>query len=65
MKKKTPLATPILWFFATICWIITFSINLSSGSASDFLVVIQGIVVLLSFAATVVNYKRYKKDKEA
>lgn len=62
-KKKTPLIVPVLWFITTGLWTITFSINLIHFSLSEGIVLLQGIVVLTSLAAAIVNLRRYKQTK--
>lgn len=63
-KKKTPLIVPILWFITTGLWTITFSINLHRNSFSDGLVLLQGVVVLTSLAAAIVNLHRWRQTKD-
>lgn len=63
-KKKTPLFVPILWFITTGLWTITFSINLHRYSLSEGIVVLQGLVVLTSLAAAIVNLCRWKQTKD-
>lgn len=63
-KKKTPLIVPILWFITTGLWTITFSMNLLRFSLSEGIVRLQGIVVLTSLAAAIINLRRYKQTKD-
>ena len=62
-KKKTPLYVPILWVFTTGTWIGTVSIRISAGDTQGFLFVMQCATLLVSGAAAVANFIRYKRSK--
>ena len=55
---------PVLWYFTTACWTITFSINFSRRGLEEPLVWLQGVVVIVSLAAAVINTVRYRSAKE-
>ena len=62
-KKKTPLFVPILWVFTTGTWILTVSIRISRGETQGGLFILQCATVLVSGAAAVANFIRYKRSK--
>ena len=62
-KKKTPLYLPILWVFTTGMWIITVSTRINSGDTQGFMFILQCANVLVSAAAAVANFVRYKRSK--
>ena len=62
-KKKTPLYVPILWVFTTAMWIVTVSVRISYGETQGFLFVMQCATVLISGAAAVANFIRYRRSK--
>ncbi len=64
-QKKTPLYVPVLWYITTLMWTITFGVNYSRLPYSgEGLVILQGMTVVVSFAAAVVNTVRYLKTKD-
>ncbi|MBR5266978.1 MAG: hypothetical protein IKU20_02135 [Lachnospiraceae bacterium] len=64
-QQKTPLYVPVLWYITTLMWTITFSVNLSRLPYSgEGLVILQGMTVVVSFAAAVANTVRYLKTKD-
>jgi len=63
-KKKTPLYVPILWVFTTGTWILTVSIRISRGETQGFLFILQCATILVSGAAAVANFIRYKRSKK-
>lgn len=63
-NKKISVVIPIIWLFTTIVWTISFCISLNSYEFSNALVVLQGVTVLISLAAAITNFIRYKKAKE-
>lgn len=60
MKKREP-RWYILWFFTSGMWVITFSINLSTSTALNWVIVLQFLNIFISFAAGIVNAHRYKE----
>ena len=62
-NKKVSVIVPILWVFTTVVWTISFIINLEYHGLSDTLVILQGATVLVSLAAAIINFTRYKKTK--
>lgn len=60
MKKKEPRGY-ILWFFTAGMWLITFVLNLLRKGTEDWIIVVQFLNVILSFAAGIVNAHRYKR----
>ena len=62
-NKKVSVIVPILWVFTTVVWTISFIMNLEYYGLSDMLVILQGATVLVSFAAAIVYFIRYKKTK--
>jgi hypothetical protein len=62
-NKKVSVIVPILWVFTTVAWTISFIINHKYHGLSDTLVILQGVTVLVSLAAAIVNFIRYKKSK--
>ena len=63
-KKKTPLYLPILWVFTTGMWAIQVGNSISSGDTQGFLFIMQCANVLVSAAAVVANFIRYKRGKK-
>ena len=63
-KKKTPLIVPILSGICTIIWMYSLYINISAG-APQSLILLQCVNALVFFASTVVNYIRYRRNKES
>lgn len=63
-RKKISVIVPILWFFTTILWTIIFAGNLSRYGFASGLVLLQGATALISLAATIVNFVRYRKTKD-
>ena len=63
-QKKTPLYVPVLWYFTTLMWTITFFRNLSFLPYDKGLVALQGFTVAASLAAAIVNTVRYLKTKD-
>ncbi|MEA4921243.1 MAG: hypothetical protein VB078_10020 [Clostridiaceae bacterium] len=61
-KKKVSVIVPILWVFVTVMWTVTFICNLEYYGLSDPLVILQGATVVVSLAAAIVNFIRYKKQ---
>lgn len=64
MKKPMPLFVPVLWFIATAFWCITFSLGLFWGTTPPGLLLLQGLCVLTSLAAAIVNLLRYRRGRE-
>ena len=62
-KKKTPLYVPILWVLTTGTLIVIVSIRISAGDTQGFLFVIQCATLLVSGAAAVANFIRYRRSK--
>ena len=63
-NKRTPLFVPMLWFFVSIIWAYTFGMSLNSGKAGFGMLALQGLTVIVSFAAGVLNTRRYIKNKK-
>lgn len=63
-NKKTPLHVPILWFFITGCWTITFCVELSTNSISGGTVLPRGFMALLSLVVAVMHLIRYLRTKD-
>ena len=61
-KKKTTIVSPILWAITTILWTITVCINITDVNFPPFWIALQCATVILSGAAAVANYIRYKRD---
>ena len=60
MKKKEP-RWYILWFYTAGTWLITFCWNIFHNAASDFIIIVQFLNIILSLAAGIVNARRYKR----
>lgn len=65
MKKPMPLFVPVLWFITTAFWCVTFSLGLCWGTTPPGLLLLQGLCVLTSLAAAIVNLQRYRRSREA
>lgn len=65
MKKPMPLFVPILWFFTTACWTVTFTLGLHWGTTPVGLLLLQGLCVLSSLAAAIVNLLRWRRGRAA
>lgn len=66
MKKTRPmpLFVPLLWFFTTVCWIVTFTLGLRWGTTPVGLLLLQGLCVLTSLAAAIVNLRRWRRGRD-
>ena len=62
--KRTPLFVPVLWFFVSIIWAYTFGMSLSTGRAGFGMLALQAVTVIVSFAAGVLNTRRYLKNRK-
>ena len=63
-KKKVSLYVPILWVFTTAMWIITVVINFTDADFPPFLLALQCATAVISGAAAVANFIRYKRSKD-
>ena len=61
-KKKATIISPILWVVTTIMWTITLCVNITDGEFSPIWIALQCATVIMSGAAAVANYFRYKRD---
>ena len=62
--KKTPLFVPVLWFFVSIIWAYTFGMSVSTGRTGFGMLALQAVTVIVSFAAGVLNTRRYIKNRK-
>lgn len=61
-NKKTSIFIPITWMITTSIWTVTAFMNFSKVGVSFWLVILQGVAALTSFAAAIANYIRYKRS---
>ena len=59
MKKKEP-RWYILWYFTAAMWFVTLLVNISNGSKPNWIVAVQFLNIVVSFAAGIINGRRYK-----
>ena len=67
-EKNVTLFSVVLWGLITACWTGTLCVDFAYKSSPKYLVVLHALTAAVSFAAGVVNFLRYrrqKKDEEA
>ena len=63
-KKKVPYYVPILWAITTVMWIAVVCLNSTDADFSPFWFTLQCATAILSGAAAVVNYIKYKRSND-
>ncbi len=63
MKKKWLLFAAALWLFSTGCWMVSLWADFYYRETPEGMIVLHGATVLVSLAAAVVNFVRYKKEE--
>ena len=61
-KKRTTIISPILWVITTIMWAITVCVNIIDGDIPPFWLALRCATAIMSGAAAVANYIRYKRE---
>jgi hypothetical protein len=61
-KKKVSIATPVMWLIVTLIWTSNLCMNISGGARRE-IIMLQCVTVILSFAAAISNYIRYRRSK--
>jgi len=61
-KKKVSIVTPILFAITTLIWTFNLCMNISGGARWE-IIMLQCVTVILSFAAAISNYIRYRRSK--
>ena len=64
VKRKVSAYVPILWVFTTVMWIITVCINFTDANFPPFWLALQCVTAVISGAAAVANYIRYKRSND-
>ena len=64
MEAKVSLFAVVLWGFNTGCWVTALFVDFYYKSTPEWLVVLYGATALMSLAAAVTNYARYKKQRD-
>ena len=64
MKRKTSLASPMIWLIFTVLWVITLCLRIDMDYPYPLLL-LSGLCVVLGIVQTVAQWRRYKKDKNS
>lgn len=59
-NTKTSILVPIIWLFATGCWVATLGVDLYYQESPTYLIVLHIFCLISSLIAAIINYGRYK-----
>lgn len=63
-KRRMPLLVPVLWLIISCGWGYVLATDFWYGTSPAVLVVLHALTMLVSLTAAVVNYIRYKRQKD-
>ena len=66
MKMKSiSITVPILWALTTGIWAVNIYMKISAGETQGYLFVLQCVCVIVSCAAAVANFIRYRRSTKS
>jgi len=65
MKKKAEVSilSPLLWTISTLLWTVNVCVSWDDPFQTGALIWLKGFALLTTLSAAIVNFCRYRKDK--